>query len=184
MATYRRSYLFRLGSDPVCWLWTGLGNLDTPSDVVDPSGARWSGAAELLSIPALKALINGAAGRYTFTLSGVSAETLRLALSDRDSVDGAEVRIGYVDFDAHWQIQAVVWEWRGLADVLTVESQPSERGRTRTIGISVASSDTRRSNPQLGFFTAADQAKRSPTDRFCDQAASISQRVTRRFGPK
>jgi hypothetical protein len=184
MATYRRSYLFRLGSDPVCWLWTGHGNLRTPADIVDPAGATWSGAAELLSIPALKALVNGAAGRYTFSLSGVSRETMRLALEDRSTVEGAEVRIGYVDFDDAWQVASVVWEWRGTADVLNVDTQAGESGHTRTIGISVASSDTTRSNPQLTFFTAADQNKRSATDRFCDQVASISARVTRRFGPK
>jgi hypothetical protein len=184
MATYRRSYLFRLGSDPVCWLWTGHGPLETPADIVDPSGATWSGAAELLSIPALKALINGVAGRYTFSLSGVTDETARLAVEDRDTVDGAEVRIGYVDFDAAWQVADVVWEWLGVADVLTVDSQPSDTGRTRTISVSVASSDTKRSNPQLAFFTAADQAKRSPDDAFCDQVAAISVRVTRRFGPR
>lgn len=184
MATYRRSYLFRLGSDPVCRLWTGHGNLDTPPDIVDALGARWSGAAELLSLPALKALINGAASRYSFGLSGVSPETVRLLNEDRATVDGAEVRIGYVDFDADWQVTAVIWEWLGIADVLTSDSQPSENGRTSTIGISVASSDTRRSNPVLASFTAADQNKRSPDDRFCDQVAAISQRVTRRFGPK
>lgn len=184
MPTYRRSYLFRLGSDPVCRLWSGIGPLETPSDAVDPEGASWSGAGELVSIPSLQALINGAAGRYTFGLSGVSEETLRLALEDRDTVEGADLRIGYVDFDDAWQISAVVWEWLGIADVLTVDSSGSSEGRTRSIALSVSSSDTRRSNPQLGFFTAADQAKRSPTDRFCDQVAAISQRVTRRFGPK
>ncbi|MBB5709351.1 hypothetical protein [Sphingomonas xinjiangensis] len=184
MANYRRSYLFRLGSDPVCSLWTGYGPLETPADHVDQQGARWSGAGELVGIPALQALINGRAGRYTFGLSGVSAETMRLAMEDRATVEGAVLRIGYVDFDAAWQVARVVWEWLGIADVLTVDSSPSAEGRTRLIALSVASSDTRRSNPQLGFFTAADQNRRSPTDRFCDQVASISQRVTRRFGPK
>lgn len=184
MPTYRRSYLFRLGSDPVCRLWTGIGWLDTPADIVEPLGARWIGAGEIVSLPALQALINGAAGRYTFGLSGVADESLRLALQDRNTVEGADLRIGYVDFDDAWQVAAVVWEWLGIADVLTVESSSSGQGRTRSIALSVASSDTRRSNPQLGFFTAADQNRRSPTDKFCDQVAAISQRVTRRFGPK
>lgn len=183
MPTYRRSYLFRLGSDPVCRLWTGIGDLDLPPDEVEAQIARYSGAGEIVALPALQALINGAAGRYTFGLSGVADESLRLALQDRASVEGARLRIGYVDFDQRWQVSAVVWEWLGVADVLTVETTGSDRGRTRSIALSVASSDTRRSNPQLGFFTAADQNRRSPTDRFCDQVAAISQRVTRRFGP-
>lgn len=184
MPVHRRSYLFRLESDPVCRLWSGFGPLDIPADGVETATARYSGAAELLALPALKALINGAAGRYTFNLSGVAPETLRLAQEDRDTVEGAALRIGYVDFDANWQVANVVWEWLGIADVLTVDSDGSGGSRVRGIGVSVASSDTRRSNPQLTFFTAADQAKISPTDRFCDQVAAISARVTRRFGPK
>ena len=184
MPAHRRSYLFRLESDPVCRLWSGFGPLEIPADNVEPAPATYSGAAELLALPALKALINGAAGRYTFNLSGVAAETLRLAQEDRDTVEGAVLRIGYVEFGADWQIANVLWEWLGIADVLTVDSDGTGGERVRSIGVSVAASDTRRSNPQLAFFTAADQAKISPTDRFCDQVAAISARVTRRFGPK
>lgn len=184
MAFYRHSYLWRLASDPVCYLWTGLGPLTTPADSVDPAGAAWKGASGLLSIPALKALINGAAERVDFTLSGVNAETMRLALLDRETVKGAELRLGRVDFDADWQIVGGIhWEWLGVADVVIVESQPSDKGRQRTIGVSAASADTLRSNPNLAFFTAADQAKRSADDQFFSHVARITQGSTRRFGP-
>lgn len=184
MPTHRRSYLFRLSSEPICYLWTGFGPLETPPDAVDPEGATWSGAGELLSIPALKALINGAAERVRFSLSGVSVETMRLAREDRQTVEGATLRLGFVDFDENWQVAAVNWEWLGVADVLIVESQQSEAGRTRTIAISCASADTLLSNPPLTFFTHADQTKRSPTDMFCNQVAQITMGSTRRFGPK
>lgn len=184
MPSHRRSYLFRLESDPVCRLWSGFGFLDIPPDGVEFETARYSGLGELLPIPTLKALINGTAGRYSFNLSGVAPESLRLAQEDRATVEGAALRIGYATFDAAWQLVDVVWEWLGIADVLTVDSDGTGTQRVRSIGISVAASDTRRSNPQLAFFTSADQAKVSPTDRFCDQVAAISARVTRRFGPK
>lgn len=184
MAFYRRSYLFRLASDPVCYLWTGHGRLATPANAVDPGGAEWVGAAQLLSLPTLKALINGVAERVRFSLSGVSPEALRLALEDRDSVQGAELRLGFVDFDSEWQVASVTWEWLGVADVLAVESAASEGGRTRTISLSVASADTLRSNPNLAFWTDADQRKRSASDAFCNQVAGISAGKTRRFGPK
>lgn len=182
---YRRSYIFRLGSDPVARLWTGWGLLDTPPDAVDPQGARWIGAAGLLSLPALKALINGTAERVRFSLSGVSEETVRLANEDKASVRGADLRLGYVDFDDAWRLAGPIrWEWLGIADVVTVESAPSEKGRTRTISLSVASADTLRSNPNLSFYTDADQRKRSPDDAFCDQVANITLGMTRRFGPR
>lgn len=185
MATYRRSYVFRLASDPVCRLWTGIGRLPTPADDVDPSGAIWGGAGALLQIPALKALINGIADRVRFTLSGASAETLRLALEDRDSVYRAEVRIGWVAFDADWQVDgAIHWDWIGIADVLEIESAGDAGNRSRSIALSVAAADTRRTNPNYSYYTAASQRLRSPDDAFCDQVAAITLGVKRRFAPK
>src|SRR5687767_4810759 len=92
MAASRISWLLRIESDPVCYLWTGFGPLETPADTVDAGGATWRGAGEIVGVPALQALINGVAQRVNFTLSGVSAESLRLAVEDKDTVKGAEVR--------------------------------------------------------------------------------------------
>lgn len=185
MAIYRRSYVFRLASDPVCYLWTGHGDLETPADDIDAGGATWVGAAAILSIPALKALINGVAERVRFSVSGVSSETLRLAQEDRETVAGAELRLGWIEFDSDWQIVGSIhWDWLGIADVISIESAETDNGRTRTIGLSVASADTLRSNPNLAFFTDADQRKRSADDLFCDQVASITLGMARRFGPK
>lgn len=183
MMIHRRSYIFRLASDPVCALWTGFGWLATPPDAVDPGGGYWRGAGEILAIPTLKALINGVAERARFSLSGVSSETLRLAKEDRLTVRNAELRIGWVAFDEAWQPGPIHWDWLGVADVLEVESQNSDEGRNRTISLQVASADVRRSNPSIAFWTDADQRKRSPTDAFCNQVAQITLGVTRRFGP-
>lgn len=185
MATYRRSYVFRLGSDPVCRLWTGIGRLVTPSDTVDPSGATWQGAGEVISLPALKALINGTAERVRFSLSGVGPDAMRLALEDRDTVKGADLRLGWVEFDADWQLDGGIhWDWLGIADAVVTERRPSEQGAVRTISISAAAADTLRSNPPVAFWTAADQRRRSIDDAFCDNVAQLTIGVTRRFGPK
>lgn len=185
MATYRRSYLFRLACDPPLHLWTGFGPLVTGPDQFDPSGATWKGAAEILSIPDVKLLINGIAERLDFGVSGVSPEAIRLALDDRDSVDGAQALLGYVEFDDRWQLTGpIVWEWMGVAGVIITESGANDGGRTRSITLSIASSDTLRSNPQPAYFTANDQRKRSIDDQFCSHVAGISLGSTRRFGPK
>lgn len=182
---YRRSYVFRLDSDPVCYLWTGFGDLDTPGDSVDPSGARWLGAAGILSLPALKALINGTAERVRFSLSGVSPNTIRLANEDKATVRGAALRLGSVEFGGDWQLTGPIqWEWLGIADTIIIESAATDQGRTRTIGLSVASADTLRSNPNITFYTDADQRKRSADDEFCNQVANITLGLARRFGPK
>lgn len=185
MTTYRRSYVFRLASDPVCYLWTGIGNLDTPGDDIDVAGARWTGASDLLSLPALKALINGAADRVRFSLSGVSPESVRLALEDRDTIAGAALRLGYVEFDADWQlVGSIHWEWLGIADVIVIGRSSDGNQASRTISLSVASADTLRSNSSLAFFTDADQRKRSADDAFCNQVAGITYGRTRRFGAR
>lgn len=184
MATYRRSIVWRLASDPPCYLWSGFGDLDLIGDL-DPSGARYRGAGALIDIPSLKSLINGIADRLDFRVSGVSAHVLRLALDDRDTVAGASLHIGYVLFDRAYQLlTGPVWEWQGEADILTVDSQDSDQGRERTITLSVRANDTSRSNPRLAWFTDADQRRRSPTDAAFNHVAGINLGTTRRFGPK
>lgn len=185
MASLRFSYVFRMECDPPLYVWSGFGDLETPPDAYDVAGAAWLGAGELLSVPDIKQFINGGAGRYDFSLSGVSMETVRLSTEDRPSVDGALTMLGRVEFDDAWQVAApIIWEWSGIGGVIFTDSASTEQGRTRTISLSIASEDTRRSDPQISFFTPSDQRRRSPTDRFCDFVPSLTQQTTRRFGPK
>lgn len=185
MAINRVSWLLRIDSDPVCYLWTGFGPLDTPPDEIDPAGARWLGAGHIIAIPALRALIGGEAERVNFTLSGVSAETMRLAREDKATVRDAETRIGRVEFDHDWQlIDGVRWDWLGTADALKIQHRYADEGSVRSIILMVGGADTTRSNPRFTFWTDASQRLRSPTDAFCDHVAMISQGVTRRFGPR
>lgn len=182
MAGYRFSYLFELESEPPAYLWTGHGFLEVD---IDAETRRYLGAAHILSIPDLKQLINGVAERIEFGLSGVSAETLRLAQEDRASIELADARIGRINFDKDWQQAGdVEWLWHGFSDIITTGSTPSDTGRTRTITLGLASADTRRSNPQIAFFTDADQRKRSAGDAFFSHVGQINMGVTRRFGPK
>lgn len=185
MATHRRAIVWRLASDPIARLWSGFGDLDVPPDDADPNGARYKGAGALLQVPELKQMMNGLADRVDFSISGVNAQTLRLALEDRDTVAGALLTVGHVTFDRAWQIEdSPVWTWRGVADVLSIDSQSTDAGRERTITLSVASADTARSNPSLTWFTDADQRRRSPDDTIFDRVAGITAGSTRRFGPR
>jgi hypothetical protein len=158
--------------------------LDVSPDAIDPDGARYIGAGALLDVPALKMLVNGAADRLDFVLSGVSAYTLRLAQEDAESVKDALVLIGEQDFDAAWQNDGPArWVWRGFADIMATDSQEATQGRQRTIRLSVRSADTFRSNPQPAYYTDHDQRRRSPTDAIGSHVALISNGVRRRFGP-
>lgn len=185
MATHRRSAVFRLGTPEPVRLWSGFGDLPTPADLLDASGAIYRGAGELVSIPALKQLMNGVGDRIEIALSGVSPRLLPLLQEERADVRNAPVHIGYVLFDRHWQITGPPsWEWIGAADMPSVTSEDAERGRQRTITLSVRSADTMRANPPLAYYTPQDQRRRSPDDAMFDFVPQINAGITRRFGPR
>ncbi|MBI1179098.1 MAG: hypothetical protein GC201_00970 [Alphaproteobacteria bacterium] len=180
----RESFLLRIDADPPARVWGGIGDLAIPSDSVEPGGATYSGAGELLQNPDFEQLINGVAERLDIQVSGVTAETLRLALEDAPSVRGARVDFGRVSFDDDWQIDTVEWEAVFRADVLSVDSKDGEQGRIRTITLSIASANTNRSNAPISYFTDADQKRRSSTDDIFSHVGGITAGASRRFGPQ
>src|SRR5690349_6131520 len=103
MGLYRESYIFRIATDPVAMLWSGYGDLLIPADAVVPEDEIALGGGELVSLPDLEQLINGVAQRVEFTLSGVSARAIRFAQEEADTVPGAAVHVGRMDFGPDWQ---------------------------------------------------------------------------------
>jgi hypothetical protein len=181
VAVYRESYLIRIGSSPPARVWSGHGPLIIPADIVEDAPAEYLGAGELLNVPDFQQLINGTAQRLELVVSGVSSETLRLALEDAPTVKNAPVHLGRIDFGPDWQpVGAVEWEAVFRADKLSV----SRDGETRTITLSIGSQDTGRSYSPQAFFTDADQRRRSPTDAIFSHVAGIVTGTTRRFGPR
>lgn len=179
----RASLLFRIASDPIGRVWGGLGDLVIPADIVEPAPATYLGGGELVNIPDLDHLINGTATRIDITVSGVSAETLWLALEDAPSVKGADVHIGIAYFDEAWQLSEVEWLSVLRADTLSVQSQDGGQGRTRSITLSIGTDFTDRSKAPIAYFTAADQARRSSDDAIFDHVGQISIGLSRAFGP-
>lgn len=181
MPEYRESYLVRIAAVPVARIWSGIGNLTIPADAVESAPATYSGAGELLEVPNFQMLINGVAERLEFSVSGVSAEVLALAVQESESTKGASVHLGRADFDADWQLIGVEWEAIFRADFITVK-RGGGASPTRTISLSVGTADTGRSYAPSAFFTDAEQRLRSPTDRAFEYVSGITQGTTRRFG--
>jgi hypothetical protein len=175
----RQSILLRIASDPIARIWSGVGDLVIPADIVEASPALYLGGGALVNIPELEQVINGTANRLDITVSGVNTETVALAIEESASVKGAKVHVGNVYFDADWQIDDVEWIAVLRADTLT----PARQGSTRSITLSMGTDDTDRSRAPVAFWTDADQRRRSPTDRFFDHIAGISSGTSRRFGP-
>lgn len=180
----RQIILFRVASDPVARICSGVNPIIIPADIVEAEEARYLGGGALVRVPDLEQLVNGTAARAEITVSGVSAETLRLAVEDAASVKGAKVHIGIAYQDDAWQITEVEWVAVFRADSLTVSTQSTGRGRSRSITLSVGTDFTDRSRAPIAFWTDADQRRRAPTDRFFDQVALITAGTSRRFGPK
>lgn len=179
----RESFLLRIGSDPPARVWSGVGDLEIPADAVESSPATYSGAGEMLNAPDFQQLINGVAERLDFTVSGVTQETVKLAIEEAASVKGARIHLGTCRFDDDWQLIEVEWETVLRADKITISGQAQDGGRTRTIGLSAGTDDTDRSRSPNAFWTDADQKRRSPTDLFFSHVAGISGGTSRRFGP-
>lgn len=184
MPAYRESFVFRLETDDVAMLWTGFGPLLLPADDIIPAPAVIPGAGELINVPELEQLINGLAQRLEARLSGVSDEAIALATEEALQVPGAPAYIGRISFDEDWQIVSVEWEWAGEGKSLTVSSEPSESGRTRTLVLTLGAGDTTRGRAPLAFFTDADQRRDFPDDNFFSHVAGMFGGTSRRWGPK
>jgi len=178
------SFGIRIDALPVARLWSGVGDLIVPADIVEAQSAVYLGAGALLNAPDFQQLINGTAERLEVQVSGVTAEALDIALREGPSVRGAKVHFVRFDFDDNWQLIDVEYEAVFRADKLTIESQDEEGGgRTRRLTLSIGTEDTNRSRAPLAYFTHQDQQRRSATDRIFDHVAGITTGTTRRFGP-
>lgn len=173
-------------SDPVR-LWLGVGKIDVGVNVLDPSGAEYSGLGELGSAPEFEQLINGAATRVTFSISGVSGDVLNVAGKEARAVKNAPCRLGLAFFGPDWQLLgAVHWVLRAFGDFLSVEQQQTELGVIRTLSLSVGTSFTGRRRNAMSFYTDYDQQRRSPGDQFCERSVYYVQDIEKpwpRFEP-
>lgn len=183
MPAIREAFLFRLECADPAYFWSGVGDITVPADSIVPETTYLGGGELMGGIPELEQLINGTAAGVEFTASGADEESVRLAAEDRNQVDGSTVRIGSLPLDEDWQIAGPVqWEWEGVAKIVTIARQSGgDGGVTRTISLTVESSDTARSRNQLSLFTDADQRKRSADDAFFSHVGRITAGSSRRF---
>lgn len=153
--------------------WLGVGDYEVEPDDVDIEGGTYLGIGLVGEVPALRQLVGGLAERVEFTLNGADETTFRLADDQVAEVRGAPVHVGIVFFDERWQTtDPIAWLWEGTADVPAVDRDGAGEQINRRVALSVGSAFTDRTRPQLGFYTDADQKRRSPTDTFCARVAA------------
>ena len=168
---YSLFFLMKLRTGEVVRAWLGAGDYALPGDDVDLTGGLYKGVGMVGDFPALRQLVGGLAERVEFALNGANQTVFRLASVEMDDVIDAEVYVGIIFFDKHWQaVDQVAWLWEGTADVPSVHRSSSEEGEiTRAVTLSVGSAFTDRTRAVLGYMTPEDQRRRSPDDAFCDR---------------
>lgn len=163
---------FRLDVEPdPVRLWMGFGDIKPGADVFDPEGALYQGFGELKDAPAVNQLLNGAAERVNFTVSGVSGRLLEIASGDdSDAIKGRAATLGFGLMDERFRlIGGVHWCAFYLADYIEVsQSEADEEGNiVNTISLSCSSRFTGRRRPAYSYFSNPDQQARYPGDLFC-----------------
>lgn len=173
----RIGVFFRLDTqpDPVR-LWLGIGAIEPGVNVLDASGARYLGFGDIQDVPNFKQMINGAAERVEFTISGVSGAILQIASGgDAGAVKGRDVHVGIAIMGSDWQLLGPVhWTANYVADYMSINQQVTDSAdalTVRTISLSCGSVFTARRRPQFSYFSNRDQLARSPGDRFCERTA-------------
>lgn len=174
---------FRLDTTTRVCLWSGVGDIEPGIDTVDTeTGMRYRGIGALESVPELGLLLNGAAERADFALSGIDADVIALATAeDAPAIVGKDVDIGICLMGASWnQLGPIRWIRRYIADLLSAKQSLAESADgavVRSITLSAVSHMSRRRRPQYAYLSDADQQRRSPGDKACERIAIYEQQV-------
>ncbi|WP_291015022.1 hypothetical protein [Hydrogenophaga sp.] len=130
-------------------------------------GHVYQGAAGLGSIGAIEDSPGEVKG-LQFTLSGVAASTIAVALDDADEWQGVPVEIRTAILDQDYQVVDAPLEWTGTGDTMSIE----ENGDTAVITATAESSavDLLRGHPLT--TSHEDQQTVSPGDRAFEYVTS------------
>lgn len=168
----RIGIFFRLDTDPIVRLWLGFGKIKPGVNAYDVTGAEYKGFGAITNVPAFKQLLNGAAERVEFTLSGVSGDVMQIASGDdAEQVKGKRVAVGFALMGKNWSLLgAVHWCAFYIADFLSVQQGAADPMSpiVRTIALSCGTRFTGRRRPGLSYFSDQDQQARYPGDLFCN----------------
>jgi len=180
----RVGFFLRLAVAPPLRCWLGAGPVAVGINVLDADEEIYSGFGELISLPAMSQLINGAADRVELALSGIDDRILALA-DFAEPVKGVGCDIGFGLFDTDWSfLGAVHWLRHFVADylALSIAGANEPTGQTlKTATLSIGSLMTGRRRRGLSYFNNQDQQVRAralnptlTTDRFCERTVRYS----------
>lgn len=164
-------------------LFTGFSPFNYAGDDVDPSGGVYLGFGRLTEVPALTQLINGAAQRIEFVLSGVDADVMALADEEAPTLRDADAFVGVGIWNEDYELISggVVWLWEGVSDAPRIALTTTEDEAVRKVILSVGSPSTSRRRPRFGYWTDLEHQADFPGDTFFQNVARYSANTTVRF---
>jgi len=182
---YNTGVFFRLDTAEPVRLWLGFGDIKPGADIYDPAGALYRGLGEIRDVPSWKQLLNGAAERVEFIMSGVSGKMLEVASGDdADAIKGCATTVGWALMDDRFaMIGDVHWSAFYIADFLSGQQAPADGDSVpvRTISLSCGTRFTGRRRASFGYLTDQDQQGRHPGDRACSLVGDYAHGFTKRW---
>lgn len=169
-----------VATDPPLHIWFGVEDVLAGIESIDDVGTTYMGGGELIGVPTLEVLVNGAADRVEFTLSGVDPKTGARMIDSLPPVRGADVYMGLTTLDHVYQpMSAIIPVWSGVASHTGESSPPipSDESPTLTLSLAVVTGETARSRPSRSIWSPTHQKAISPTDKFCDETARLARGV-------
>lgn len=171
--TVRVAHLVEFGfCTQVRRLWNGSYTLTT-------GGHEWFGLRKLGSIDGLDDEGVMQASQLKFTVSGVDARFLSLAIGeDKSEYIGRMVFVFMQFFDEDWQkLDEPVARAAGIMDGIEISRQRAGDGWQRIATITAENIFYARGLPPAGYFTNRDQQIRHPGDRGLDKIPEIQETV-------
>jgi hypothetical protein len=155
-----------VATDPPLHIWFGTEDVVAGIDSIDANGTTYIGGGSLIGVPSLEVLVNGAADRIEFTLSGIEPGTGAKLMDSIPAVRGADVYMGLTTLDHYYQpMSAIIPVWNGTASHTGESSPPvpSNESPTLTLSLAVVTGETARSRPSKSLWSDAHQrTKLSP----------------------
>lgn len=178
----RPAVVMRIDTPVPMRVWTGSHPMRLAVDAVEPITDNIYIGAGFSDIPVLTRMLNGDAGEYTLSISGLTDEAVALADAP-EGFSGSLVHIGEFKFDAAWQpLDAVDWVTTLEAETVGVSTDTDADGnRTNIVFMTVSSALTDQSSAPNIFWSEIEQRETSPTDRAFDYVNRYSLGSRRQF---
>lgn len=162
---------------PPLFLWVGFGDISVPANALDIDDQTYMGLGAITDLPSLQQLLNGAADRGEFSLSGIVAADqapvlAAMAEADFSDLENQPLNIGLGAMDASWTLTAAPrWLWDGTIDTLSITlGAVGDGGRMFTMTLGAGTATTGRSRADYATWTDAQHQIEAPGDLILNHA--------------